>query len=113
MGKRSDQSLAADQDKNAPLTPDSVHVDFDPEPLATNLTALIDFPKPRPKPMKTPLALFEDEMNPKSSDELKAVQRDCKTERDAAFQAIKSKYRADGVDVLYDCLDRLHSAQEK
>merc|ERR1712176_13234 len=26
---------------------------------------------------------------------------------------IKTKYRADGVDVLYDCLDRLHSAQEK
>jgi len=109
-----DQASSSDHDRFAPtdppIDPDGVHVTLD---SPTNLTALIDFPKPRPKPMKTPLALFEDEMRPKSSDELKAVQKDCKAERDTAFQVIKTKYKAGSVDVLYESLDRLHSALEK
>jgi hypothetical protein len=75
--------------------------------------AMIDFPKPPPKPMMTNLAQFENKMKDKSSQDMIAEQKTCQKKREEAFSLLTGKYGVDNTDKLFQILDTLKTAQEK
>jgi NAD(P) transhydrogenase len=105
-GKKSIEELGGGKGNEAPPTATKVGG-------PTKLKALIDYPKPPPKPMMTNAAIFENQMKTKSTKELEAELKKQTGERDNAFQFIKSTYGMTDPDAIYQVISMCRSSQEK
>jgi len=75
--------------------------------------ALIDFPKPPPKPMMTAQAVFENTCKTKRSDELIELQAKVDKDHQDALTNLEATYKTKNFEDFYQVLDTLKTSEEK